>query len=182
MSADLHDLANVFQKLGYRAEFLKSGYFGESAVDVRDDRGAWLAEVGQHGNLFTVNGERKRGFVEQVLGRAKLAVRGRGFEVDRIVATHAGTKSSEDEEYDTIQSIGEIVTPSVYASDAEIIKALVAGGFLGRHARPRDFTLDDKRAPLPHYVDGFDTRWVCEARTGRPVLQLSGEEIFSTKR
>jgi hypothetical protein len=182
MSADLHDLINVFQNLGYRAEVLKSGYFGEPAVDVRDERGAWLAEVGEHDGQFTVYGERKRGFVEHALARAGLSVRGRGFEIDRLAATHAGAKPSEDE-YDLGEmSIGHFVTPSVYASDAEIIKTLVDGGFLGRRARPRDFTLDDKRATLAHNVDGFDIRWVCEARTGRPLLQLNGEEIFSTNR
>jgi hypothetical protein len=182
MPADLHDLVNVFQNLGYRAEFLKSGYFAEPAVDVRDERGAWLAEVGQHDGQFTVNGEKKRGFVEHALARAGLAVRGRGFEVENTYAKHAGIDPSEDEYDVSGWNVGQFRTPSVYASDDEIIKTLIAGGFLGRRARPRDFTLDDKRAKLGHNVDGFNVRWVCEARTGRPLLQLNAEEIFSTKR
>lgn len=189
MASDLHTLANAFQKLGYRTEVLGKGSFGNGpALEVQDDRGSWLAEVAEQGGQVTIEGERERGFVERELARVGLGkkIRGRRFIVLHIAATHAGASPSDDE-YDSdrpnLKEVGAIVMPSVYASDDEILRALAADERFFRHrVRPRDLMLDDSRISLPHYVDGFDIRWVSDAKTGRPLLQLEGEEIFAKKR
>jgi hypothetical protein len=191
MAADIDTLASAFRELGYRVEVLAYGSFGEGpGLDIQDSRGSWLAEIEHYGDEIAISGERERGFVERALARAGLGkivkIRGRRFTVLHIEPDHAGASPSEDE-YDTkrpnLREVGAIVMPSVYASDDEILRTIAADArfFFGHRVRPRDLTLDDKRTPLPHYVDGFDIRWVSEARTGRPLLQLEGDEIFARK-